>query len=282
MRRERYCTACNSAHTIAERDVADQVCPKIAAPALPAVRKAPIYVVCFRGSDSARDLADALVDEGIAAKRIKTQEGYAAAVAKGRGLLIAWGEALGNTGNMAVLNRNIVKDKFVEITKMRNAGVAVPDLRAVATAGYIGRARHHQSANDLRNPAAHPPAFWTKKLDIAEEWRVHVFADKSIRVGRKEKGNDETPAANAHPWIRSLSTGWKLNYGASLKGNPKGELVRGMAKSAVAALQLNFGAVDCYITTAGDVGVFEVNTAPSISNDNTATAYAKAIASILT
>lgn len=278
---ERYCAGCNGTH-ILEREVV-QTCPIIAAPTLPAIRKAPILVVCFRGSDSARDLVDALVDEGIPARRVRNQEQLTAAVTKGKGILLSWGEKLAgvNLGTVPCLNRAVMKDKLHEIETLKTKNVAVPEFKlpqhmTINTTGWLGRSRHHQSANDLLGGVGHD--FYTKKLSVAEEWRVHVFNGKSVRVGKKVPAPENgTP----HAWIRSLSSGWKLDYGASLQGNPKRDLIRGYAKAAVAALGLNFGAVDVYVTTDGLVGVFEVNTAPSISLDNTQAAYVEAIREIL-
>lgn len=285
--RQHFCQACNSTN-IGEREI---VVPtlNVNPVALPSVLKAPVYVFCTRSSHSARDLAEALMEIGVPAERIKTLDGLQRRIAKGKGLIVAWGEKIANAGTLPVLNRAPLKDKYLEIQKLKAAGVTVPEFKpfnavmpGLPLGDWLKRSRDHQSANDLRFPAQHTPAFWSKKIEVKEEWRVHVFNGASIRVGRKEKGNDETAAANAHPWIRSLSTGWKLNYGATLKGHPQAETIRAQAKAAVAALGLNFGAVDTYVTPAGQAGVFEVNTSPSISNDNTAGAYALAIKKILT
>lgn len=283
--KQHFCNACNSTN-IGEREI---VVPtlNVNPVALPSVLKAPVFVFCTRGSHSARDLAEALMEVGVPAERIKTFDGLQRRIAKGKGLIVAWGEKIANAGALPVLNRAPLKDKYLEIQKLKAAGVTVPEFKPYAAGqvgaqGWLKRSRDHQSANDLRFPANHTPAFWSKKIYVKEEWRVHVFNGASIRVGRKEKGNDTTPATDAHPWIRSLSTGWKLNYGATLKGHPQAEAIRTQAKAAVAALGLNFGAVDTYVTPTGQVGVFEVNTSPSISNDNTAGAYALAIKKILT
>lgn len=267
---ERYCVNCNSTH-IGEREAA-QTAPNIPGVALPANMTTPIRVVCLRKSDSANDLVEALNDLGVPAVRIRTQEGLTAAIAKPRGTIVGWGEALPNVGNRPALNRNPLKDKLVELQKLKAAGVLVPDFGTTPPpAGWLKRTRHHQSASDLLS-ANTQADFYTRRLNVTEEWRVHIFADKSIRVGKK------VPGENPHQWIRSLSSGWKLDYGASLSGNPKAKLIRACAKAAVAALGLHFGAVDVGITADGKVVVFEVNTAPGLSTDNTALAYAKAIA----
>lgn len=279
---ERFCVNCNSTH-IGEREVA-QTAPNIAGVSLPANMTTPIRVICLRKSDSANDLVEALADLGVPAVRIRTKAGIEAAVAKPRGTLIGWGEALPNVGTRPALNRNPLKDKLVELQKLKEGGVLVPEFAIANThptgnmggvpgAGWLTRTRNHQSASDLLYPSA-TADFYTKKLNITEEWRVHVFGGKSIRVGKKVPGDE----AAAHAWIRSLASGWKLDYGASLQGHAKAALIRGVSKAAVAALGLHFGAVDVGITADGLVVVFEVNTAPGLTTDNTALAYAKAIA----
>lgn len=281
MPREHYCTACSST-AIAEREMAQRVpnYTKTVLPLMTAANRRPVFVCCFRGSDSARDLVDALVDLGVPARRLRNQEQLNARVTAGRGTLIGWGEELTNIGTLAALNRSPLKDKLVEIQKLKAGGVTVPDFivapsNQATAAGYLGRTRTHQAAQDLLHPGAAPVAFYTKKLNVTEEWRVHVFNDESIRVGKKVPN----PATGTpHAWIRSRASGWNLDYGASLRGNPKRELIRGMAKAAVSVLGYNFGAVDTGITADGQVVVFEVNTAPSIATENTAVAYAKAIA----
>ena len=72
-------------------------------------------------------------------------------------------------------------------------------------------------------------------------------------------------------WVRSRQSGWNVSY----DGVSTSEEMRSLAKSAVAALGLDFGAVDLGVTEEGRVVVLEVNTAPSLDNPNTAACYAE-------
>jgi glutathione synthase/RimK-type ligase-like ATP-grasp enzyme len=73
-----------------------------------------------------------------------------------------------------------------------------------------------------------------------------------------------------HPLIRSWDNGWKISYTGVTQD------VRDIAHSAVAALELDFGAVDIGRTRSGDVIVLEVNRAPGVEG-STLDAYVKAI-----
>jgi glutathione synthase/RimK-type ligase-like ATP-grasp enzyme len=88
-----------------------------------------------------------------------------------------------------------------------------------------------------------------------------MFEGRSIRAGQKvsiteRDGRRITP----HQWIRSFDAGWIIRY----EGFESTEAMRRLAKSAVEALGLNFGAVDIGQKADGSLIVFEVNRAPGI------------------
>ncbi len=106
---------------------------------------------------------------------------------------------------------------------------------------------------------------------------MHVFNGKSVRAGMK---SPRPGFANPHPWIRSSNSGWDINYDAEAQKHVA-QRHRDLAKKAVAALGYDFGAVDLGLVEGPDrprsLVVLEVNSAPGLSNPNTADAYARHI-----
>lgn len=137
---------------------------------------------------------------------------------------------------------------------------------------WLPRRNNHVGGADLlAAPAA--PDYYSKKENIVEEYRLHMFLGKSIRAGVKQKQetrpDGHTPA---HPWIRSFNAGWKINY----QGFKSNEAMRTLAASALKALKLDFGAVDMGKLADGSYIVLEVNRAPGVEGGTSET-YAKKI-----
>lgn len=152
-------------------------------------------------------------------------------------------------------------------------GQPIPVATPVAT--WLPRLYDHVGGEDLLQPPA-APDFFVKKLELVREFRIHSFLGKSIRAGMKaprENYADGTPgAAQRHPWIRSHEAGWRILYdGVSSK-----QKHRDLAHKAVAALGLDFGAVDIGEMANGSLVVLEVNRAPGIEG-GTVEAYSNAI-----
>lgn len=78
-----------------------------------------------------------------------------------------------------------------------------------------------------------------------------------MRVLRTAKKVQNRP--DAHPWVRSHRLGWKLSYIGGIS-----DLGKQIARNAVRALHLDFGAVDIGIRNNGDPFVLEVNTCPGL------------------
>jgi hypothetical protein len=137
---------------------------------------------------------------------------------------------------------------------------------------WLGRRNNHVGGADLLAVPAQPD-YYSRKENIVEEYRIHMFLGKSIRAGKKEKQatrpDGRTPA---HPWIRSFDAGWKINY----QGFKSNEAMRDLANKALKALKLDFGAVDLGKLADGSYIVLEVNRAPGVEG-GTAETYAKKI-----
>jgi hypothetical protein len=162
-----------------------------------------------------------------------------------------------------VLNPHLQDSKKTEIFKLAESKLPVPPVSLKDEGeGWFGRSAHHMRGRDFLRPPASPD-FYVKKLNIVEEYRIHVFnydGKDDIRIlrwGRKEPRNGK-----AHPWIRSDAAGWRLSYNLPSQALPKG--LRGVAKAAVKALGMDFGAVDMGLTSTGKPIIFEVNSAPGL------------------
>jgi hypothetical protein len=126
--------------------------------------------------------------------------------------------------------------------------------------GWIPRTNFHRAGRDFvrRNVA---PDFWVKPLVLSEEWRVHVFKTKkgNYRVVRCAK---KVPLEGAHPWIRNYDLGWRFSYEM---GCP--EEIKTIAREAIKALDLDFGAVDAGMDVNNAFAfVLEVNTCPALED----------------
>lgn len=98
--------------------------------------------------------------------------------------------------------------------------------------------------------------YWTKLVpNILEEWRVHIFDEKSIARGRKHN-----VAANPGDLVRNRNSGYRMEH---VSDPPKG--LRPVAKAAVEACGYEYGAVDI-LRTADGFSVLEVNSAPAMDN----------------
>lgn len=127
---------------------------------------------------------------------------------------------------------------------------------------WLPRDANHVGGGDLLNPPT-APAFWVKKLNVVEEYRIHSFLGISIRAGIKDHRIDDEwvrSGKTPHEWVRSWDGGWRIRYADF---TPK-QAVRDIAHAAVKALGLDFGAVDVGKLADGTLVVFEVNRAPGV------------------
>jgi hypothetical protein len=157
-------------------------------------------------------------------------------------------------------------NKRDQLLRLAVEGVICPEVYDGPGVGRIGRSFKHQCASDLLHNTGRD--YYTQKLPFTHEVRIHIFQGLAIHSGLKVKRDDI-----AHEWIRSSASGWKLDY--SKAGSIK-QSRRDLAKQAVAALDLDFGAVDIGIVQNGAAAVIEVNTAPGVEG-STIDAYVRHI-----
>lgn len=143
----------------------------------------------------------------------------------------------------------------------------------VAAQTWLPRRNNHVGGADLLAENLVEVDYYSKKENITEEYRLHMFNGKSIRAGKKiqrdTRPDGRTPA---HPWIRAFDGGWIIAY----DGFESTKAMRELAASALKALDLDFGAVDIGKLADGNLIVLEVNRAPGVEG-GTVEAYAKHI-----
>lgn len=160
---------------------------------------------------------------------------------------------------------------------MRTTGPSWPNSTGAETAALPrvwGRKVDHTKGKDIRVPGQQgfwQRDFWVKVIpDVEQEWRVQCFEGRVIGQGRKVYHGEETrPYPDRR--IRSRDNGWRMTHKDRAPAT-----VQEVASAALAAVGYDFGAVDCFVTAAGVVGVFEVNSAPGM-DDYTASRYAAAM-----
>lgn len=108
---------------------------------------------------------------------------------------------------------------------------------------------------------------YTRYFPKVQEVRVHVFDDAILGIAEKRKRLGQP----GDYWVRSHSRGWIFAEARAEFGEAKD-----LARHAIQALGLNFGAVDIGINANGSVVVFEVNTAPGLEG-RTLEAYVEAL-----
>jgi hypothetical protein len=164
---------------------------------------------------------------------------------------------------------NEVQTKLAQLIQALNTPVpAARPAQQRADETWVGRVNDHIGGTDLLTP---PPApdYFVKKLDIVEEYRLHMFQGKSIRAGVK-KHRENFP--NPSPWVRSYDGGWRIVY----DGFESKKAMRELAAKAVETLGLEFGAVDLGKLADGSYIVLEVNRAPGLEG-GTVNSYSNAI-----
>lgn len=111
----------------------------------------------------------------------------------------------------------------------------------------------------------------------AQEYRIHVLRNSIVDVQEKKAKNGASKDADWNAEIRNLQFGWVfVRDGVNAPKTALQEAIK-----AVAALRLDFGAVDLAIDKrTGKPVVFEVNTSPGLEG-STITNYANAFNELL-
>jgi hypothetical protein len=190
------------------------------------------------------------------------------------------------------LNSTVRLDGVEQLTKLKEAGVKVPDftIHCDEASDWVnegdlvfGRARVHTQGRDIVGPGRYirgrfnrrwmNSEWWSKVVpDVKEEWRIHIFKRPNGKYRSIARGlKHQTDVAWRVMPVRNRANGWTMRHDI----NPP-ESVRESARASVVALGYDFGAVDLLHTENGSVYVLEVNKAPGL-DDYTCAAYVDSI-----
>lgn len=125
-----------------------------------------------------------------------------------------------------------------------------------------------ENANQIVNAP-----LYTKLFSKHKEYRVHVFKGQVIDYVQKKLSAEGKALQNRSKYIRNTANGWIFARTDVVLPTAAADA----AKMAIAALGLDFGAVDLATSETGRVAVFEVNTAPGLEG-TTIQKYSTAIA----
>jgi len=214
-----------------------------------------IYVYCERPSAGARVLAGRLQTPVISGRERVDPGDW----------IVCWGRGLQEEH---CLNSHAGRSKLTEMEMLSAAGVPVPACSLRRVRGWHGRRERHTQGRDFISPPRRP-AYWVEHLRIADEWRFHMFRRRdgrviSLRAGHKmpkdvnSNGALETEELLRRPWLRS-GEDWYISYAGDGADD-----MRELARAGLAALDLDFGAVDLARLEDGSVRVLEVNTRPGL------------------
>lgn len=187
--------------------------------------------------------------------------------------LIRWGSSRGveyipseETINLQrAINGNT--NKLDALRTLEEAGIPTPAFSTnPSDLDYpiLGRASNHTQGSDInlilqeRDVELTENDFYVEYIPTELEYRLHVMNGDVFLVREKRKRNGE----DNHPYIRNYETGWVLLEPRA--EHPEHEI----AANALEALDLDFGAVDLVRGEDGREYVLEVNTAPSLNENN--------------
>lgn len=192
-------------------------------------------------------------------------------------LLVRWGNSSGVDGcSIDVFNSATAIGNTSNKRKMHHLfnehGVPTPkywdDVRDVPAGEFpvVLRSPHHYKGQgfwlvadlyETPREAKEAEAFALAKIDIESEYRVFVYKGTIFEINKKMQ---EHSGGALNSMIRNHHNGWVNRRGGFEVPNG----LRPAAKLAAQAVGLDFGACDIYRDTSGNIGVFEINSAPGL------------------
>lgn len=201
-------------------------------------------------------------------------------------MVINWGngEALGGDRLGLVLNKpdavRTAVNKLTALTKLRDGGVRVPEFstdKPTPTKGVIWLARTVLGGSGgagikiiRRNDEVPDAPLYVKYVPKTVEYRVHVIRGAVIFAQQKKRKTEAEQSAD-EKLVRNYDNGWVF---CPVDLEDVSEEVRSVAINSVAALGLDFGAVDL-ILGRDDLMAYalEVNSAPGLASPGLIEAY---------
>ena len=173
-------------------------------------------------------------------------------------------------------------DKRNSLDVLDDAGIPVPEyVDSSSQVGHpvdgtpvaypaLGRSEQHSQGADInlimqqRDIELTDNDFFVQYYPTQAEYRVQVFGGEIVKVHEKRLRTEAAREEDYTPYIRNHQKNWVF---VNERGSTPDE-VREYALNAVDALELDFGAVDVIHTEEHGVKVLEVNTAPTLDENN--------------
>ncbi len=181
----------------------------------------------------------------------------------------------GYSGSLPALNARCTSyDKRQQAIILRRelGALAINPLSYTQARGeafpLLGRMRKHAQGKDIRlvlepwqlDALAETSDFFVPYLSSVSEWRVWVYRKRHLGSYRKALVD---PSA-----MRRVGRNYKNGFRfEKVERQEVPESLKELARRAIAALQLDFGAVDVLETAPGEFVVLEVNTAPGVADE---------------
>lgn len=180
----------------------------------------------------------------------------------GRTRVYARTKLSGSSGEGIILLMSQNDPQYARYSEIPNPPFPMYPINGMGVLETGGMYYHHQSAlRDCR--------LFTVGIDGNRvEWRAHVVNGRVILLQQKVRTRERSPAYTS--LIRNTTTGYvySVNFDRYFHESAIPRVKR-TAIEAVAALDLDFGAVDI-IQKGGECYVLEVNTAPGLSEEGSA------------
>jgi hypothetical protein len=213
------------------------------------------YILAPTNSHGARVLREAIVRLGGQIGSREDADAY-----------VSYGVRVPNPGRPTLNANGGMRDKFLELQTLQNAGVPVPLFSEVVDRvdfPYLARKRQHTRGQDivpilgpgqLHDWARTNRDFFVRYTPFTREFRVWVYRRRTLAIYEKVLRYPER--------VSTIGAHFENGFAFIFRGEPMPEF-GGIAANAVHALELDFGAVDVLDTPDGPV-VLEVNTAPGV------------------
>lgn len=200
-------------------------------------------------------------------------------------IVINWGNSssLSIDNGVKVLNAptaiGMASNKLVAFRRLKDSGVRVPEFTTEppkhSDAIYLARTTVRGSGGEgiivVRPGEAFPPApLYVKYVQKTLEYRVHVAGGRAI-FGQLKKRKSDYDQDKDQKLIRNYDNGWVF---CPVPAEEIAQVIKDEAVKAVAAMNLDFGAVDLVISKKDNLPyILEINTAPGLESPGLISAY---------
>lgn len=184
--------------------------------------------------------------------------------------IVSYGVGVQST--LPTLNANAGRlNKLEELRRLRDKGVSIVPIDYDTPVGInrmmFGRSLHHTKGRDIKVNGRGD--FQTVYIPKAHEYRVWAYRKRIMAVYEKIRGEMQRGRRIVRNSWRDPNLVWNRRNGYNfIFMNPNEttipEGVKTLGANAVAALDMDFGAVDIITGTDGQHYVLEVNSAPGV------------------